>query len=75
MADKEFSFVNLDVDLYESTFASLEFFYPRLAKGAILMSHDYSTCAGVKRAFYAFYKGRPEPVIALCGSQCLVVKL
>jgi O-methyltransferase len=75
MANKQFSFVNLDVDLYESTRASLEFFYPRLAKGAILTSHDYSTCGGVKRAFDEFFAMKPEPVIALCGSQCLVVKM
>ena len=75
MYNKQFSFVNLDVDLYDSTLASLEFFYPRLAKGGILISHDYSTCAGVKRAFDEFFDIKPEPVIALCGSQCLVVKL
>jgi hypothetical protein len=75
MLSKQFSFVNLDVDLYESTLASLEFFYARLAKGAILISHDYSTCGGVKRAFDEFFRIKPEPVLALCGSQCLVVKL
>jgi hypothetical protein len=75
MSSKQFSFVNLDVDLYESTLASLEFFYPRLAKGAILISHDYSTCEGVKRAFDEFFNSRPEPVIALCGSQCLIVRI
>ena len=31
--DNVFSFVHLDVDLYEGTLASLQFFYPRLSRG------------------------------------------
>jgi hypothetical protein len=75
MSNCRYSFVNLDVDLYESTFDSLDFFYPRLERGAILISHDYSTSAAVKKAFDDFFKLKPEPVIRLCGSQCLIVKL
>ncbi len=32
VADQRFSFVHLDVDLYESTKAGLEFFYPRMSR-------------------------------------------
>ena len=35
--DSMYSFVHLDVDLYESTKASLEFFYPRLSPGGIIL--------------------------------------
>ena len=31
--EKSFSFVHLDVDLYESTFNCLGFFYPKMHKG------------------------------------------
>lgn len=72
--DKKFSFVNLDVDLYKSTLAGLEFFYPRLSPGGILISHDYSTMAGVKRAFKEFFAENPEFVKKLPGSQCIVIK-
>ncbi len=73
--DKVFSFVHLDVDLYESTLASLEFFYPRLSPGAILISHDYLTSEGVNVAFREFFADKPEPVIELTGYQCMFVKL
>jgi O-methyltransferase len=71
-----FSMIHLDVDIYESTKAGLEFFYPRMAKGAIIISHDYRrlSCAGVKRAFDEFFADKPEPVIELWQTQCLVVK-
>jgi hypothetical protein len=71
-----FCFVHLDVDIYESTKAGLEFFYPRLVPGGVIISHDYRSlkCPGVKRAFDEFFSGKPEPVIELWKTQCLVVK-
>jgi O-methyltransferase len=73
--DKRFSFVHLDVDLYESTLAGLQFFYPRLSPGGILISHDYLSSEGVDAAFKEFFANKPEPVIELMGYQCMVVKL
>jgi O-methyltransferase len=70
-----FSFVHLDVDLYESTLAGLKFFYPRMSRGAILISHDYQSADGVDKAFAEFFADKPEPVVALSGYQCLVMKL
>lgn len=73
--NKTFSFVNLDVDLYESTKNCLEFFYPRMTKGGIIISHDYIDAAGVKKAVDEFFRDKPETVLELSGSQCLIVKL
>jgi len=75
VADKQFSFVHLDVDLYESTRSGLEFFYPRMSKGGIIITHDYMTSAGVNRAFDEFFTGKPEPVIELMGYQAMIVKM
>lgn len=72
--DLKFAFVHFDVDTYKSTQSCLEFFYPRLNQGAILVSHDYSTIAGVKKAFDEFFADRAETIIELSGSQCLIVK-
>lgn len=72
---KTFSMVNLDVDTYESTRHCLEFFYHRMTPGGILISHDYMTAPGVKKAFDDFFHGKPEPVLETAGSQCLVVKI
>jgi hypothetical protein len=69
-----FSFVHLDVDVYESTRAALTFFYPRMNVGGIILSHDYPDAPGVKSAFDEFFQDRAEPVIPLLDSQCLIVK-
>lgn len=51
-----FCFVNLDADLFAPTLAGLEFFYPRLAEGGIILIHDYFSKAfhGVKDAVIDF---------------------
>lgn len=73
--EKEFIFVHLDVDLYQSTFDCLEFFYPRMEKGGIIISHDYfHENKGVRDAFKEYFKDKPETIIELPESQCLVVK-
>lgn len=73
--DKKFSFVHLDVDLYKSTIDCLKFFYPRMSKGGIIISHDYESLKGVKKAFNEFMEKKTEPILTLAGStQCLVVK-
>ena len=73
--DKRFSFVHLDVDIYDSTSKALAFFYPRMTRGALLISHDYMWVEGVKQAFDEFFADKPEPVIELAGSQCAFIKL
>jgi predicted O-methyltransferase YrrM len=75
LSDVRFAFVHLDADLYESTKAGLEWFYPRLNKGAILICHDYDTSAGVNRAFEEFFADKPEPYLDFVGCQCGFVKL
>ncbi len=72
----QFCFVHLDADIYESTKAGLEFFYPRTVKGGMILSHDYRNlrCPGVKRAFDEFFADKPEPVVELWKTQSLVVK-
>lgn len=68
------SFAHFDVDLYESTLACLEFFYPRMVPGGIMLSHDYSMLAGVKKAFDEFLADKPEQAIELPTTQCMIVK-
>jgi hypothetical protein len=72
--DSTFCFVHFDVDLYESTLACLEFFYPRMTPGGILLSHDYSILAGVRTAFDEFIDDKPEDVLELPTTQCMIIK-
>ncbi|MGA2161709.1 MAG: TylF/MycF/NovP-related O-methyltransferase [Methanoregula sp.] len=73
--DKRFSFVNLDVDTYESTKKCLEFFYPRMSVGGVIVSHDYLTVPGVRKAVDEYFADKPEPVAETAASQCIIVKV
>ncbi len=75
LGDLRFSFVHLDVDLYQSTVSGLEWFYPRLHSGGILISHDYPVAEGVRKAFDEFFADKPESLIELSGNQVAFVKL
>lgn len=73
--DLNFSFVHLDVDLYKTTLEGIKFFYPRMSKGGVMISHDYIDTPGVKKAFDEFFLDMPVPVIEMSGTQCMVIKL
>ena len=57
-----FSFAHLDVNLYESYKSCLEFFYPRLAKGGIVLFDEYNDppWPGCNKAVNEFLQGRAE---------------
>jgi hypothetical protein len=52
VADRTFSLVHIDVDLYQPIRDSFEFFYPRLVPGGIIIFDDYGCVAfpGAKKA-------------------------
>ena len=75
VAEADYCFVHLDVDLYASTLDCLNYFYKQMVPGGILLSHDYSILAGVKQAFTEFLEDKPEELIELPTSQCMFVKL
>jgi O-methyltransferase len=54
--DKIFSLINLDLDLYQPIKDSLDFFYPRLSKGGVIIVDDYGTTdwPGVTKAVDGF---------------------
>lgn len=67
VAGKKFAFVHIDVDLKQPTLDSVEFFYPLLSPGAILVCDDYqsSLCPGATEAIDEFLADKPEKMIAL----------
>ena len=73
--DKKFCFVNMDLDIYQSTHDALEFIYPKVVKGGIIICHDYVQAYGVRKAMNEFFKNKPENVIELVGLHGIVVKL
>ncbi|HEV2350765.1 MAG TPA: TylF/MycF/NovP-related O-methyltransferase [Terriglobia bacterium] len=75
IADKRFSFVHVDVDLYEPTRDCLEFFYPRVNPGGMFMIHDYLWAEGVRKAVQDFFATRPEPILELAGAYCGIIRM
>lgn len=71
-----FAFVHIDVDIYEPTRDSLEFFYSRLSSGGVIVCDDYgfTSCPGATRAFDEFVQDKPEPVIHFPTGQGALIK-
>ncbi|MDR1096754.1 MAG: TylF/MycF family methyltransferase [Tannerella sp.] len=65
-----FSFVSIDVDLYEPMYKGLHYFYDKLNYGGYIMLHDYNNkgYSGVKIALRNFSKKRNIPYFPLCDS-------
>lgn len=53
---EEISILRLDTDWYESTKHELEFLYPKLVKGGILIIDDYGHWDGCKKAVDEYFK-------------------
>jgi Macrocin-O-methyltransferase (TylF) len=64
IAERRYALVHIDCDLYAPMKAALEFFYPRMPKGGMLILHDYSSgaWAGAKQAIDEFYRATGEHV-------------
>ena len=76
VADRRFSLVHIDVDLYQPTLDSVSFFYERLNPGGILVCDDYGfgTCPGAYRAVNEVLKHKPESIAHLPTGQGILVK-
>lgn len=74
--DLAFSFIHIDVDLYEPTKDSIEFFYERLEKWWVLVCDDYgfSTCPGAKLAMDEYAQKYSLEVLELTTWQWVFIK-
>lgn len=73
-----FSLVHLDADIYASTKAGIEWFWPRLTPGGVMIFDDWHwwRCEGVLRAVHEFFDDKEDRVI-MCDDvqwQLTVVK-
>ena len=62
--------MNLDADLYEPILAGLEFFYPKMVRGGVILIHEYFSAGyvGVKKAVNEFVRK-----FGLCNFQKLPI--
>jgi hypothetical protein len=76
VADRRFAFVHIDVDLYQPTRDSLEFFYPRMSEGGIMLLDDYASSfsPGATQAAKEVLDGKPEQVISLADGGGFLIK-
>ncbi len=66
LKEERFALVSLDADLYNPTKAGLEFFFPRLSPGGVIIVHDYNPdWPGVMSAVDEFAKTISTPIIQL----------
>jgi O-methyltransferase len=70
------AFVHMDLNASEPTRVALEFAYPRLAPGAMVLFDDYgwSGLEAQRAIIDAFLNARPEETLALPTGQALLVK-
>jgi O-methyltransferase len=56
--DKHYSFVHIDVDLYEPTKESIEYFWPKIVTGGVLICDDYGSykTEGSRKAVNDFFE-------------------
>jgi O-methyltransferase len=75
--DVEFALVSMDADLYNPTKAGLEFFYPRLVPGGVIIVHDYNPkWSGIMKAVNEFAAAIPETAVPLTDkdSSVMIIK-
>ena len=76
VAHLDFCLVHIDVDLYQPTLDSLEFFYRRTVCGGMIICDDYGSAhyTGSRLAFDEFFASRPEKPIELPQGQAFIVR-
>ena len=72
----EYRFVHIDVDLYEPTRDSLEYFYPRLREGGVIVCDDYAHLQwpGARKALDEYCDPRGIPALCLTTGQGVIIK-
>lgn len=70
----QFSFVHIDLDLYQPIIDSLRFFYPRMIKGGIIIIDDYGFLdwPGAKKATEEFMQEVSSDLIRLPTGQAII---
>jgi len=67
---------HIDVDIYQSVRDCIQYIYPKLTPGGMMIFDDYGfpSCPGARRAVDEAFAGLPEVPICLPTGQCLVIK-
>ena len=76
LPEKKWSFVHIDVDLYEPTLNCLEYFYPRMTPGGVIINDDFSSPAfpGGGKSWTEFCAHHGVPFVELDTGQAVIIK-
>lgn len=74
LPERDWAFVHLDVTLYEPTLAALEYFYPRLNAGGVIVCDGSIFCPGAKKAWDEFCAKRALPFVVLGNRESILIK-
>jgi len=76
LPERQYRFVHIDVDLYQPTRDSLEYFYPRLCEGGVIVCDDYAHLQwpGARRALDEYCDPKGIPVLSLTTGQGVIIK-
>ncbi len=77
VSTRQFALVHIDVDLYAPTLASLEFFYPRISPGGLIVCDDYGfeSCPGATLAVDEFARAHSLEIVNLPSGGCIIPRL
>ena len=77
LPEAAWSFVHLDVDLYEPTLGGLAYFFPRLSPGGVIITDDYGAerYPGARKAWEQFCGERKIPYIVLATGQAVIMRV
>lgn len=70
------SLLNLDVDVYEPAVTVLEYLYPRIEKGGIILLDDYGDFPGETAAVDKYFEGKNVQIskFPFCMTPCYIKK-
>lgn len=74
LPETRWSFVHIDVDVYQPTLATLEYFHPRMSPGGFIICDDYSApfFPGASRAWDEFCGRNGIPFVVLPTGQSVI---
>jgi hypothetical protein len=76
LPDTRWAFVHIDVDLFEPTLASLDYFYPRMVEGGVIVCDDYGSklFPGARKAWESYCASNGIAFVTLETGQSVLIK-
>jgi hypothetical protein len=74
VTDVNWAFVHLDVTLHAPTLAALEYFYPRLNQGGVIVCDGSPFCPGARAAWDEFCNERNLAYVVLGNRETVLIK-